>query len=77
MSSRAKPKGALWLVVFNGECRNIGSGQRLVEVLSIGPKWVSFRYKSVGESGYTYVRNRIKRELWDRRLAGRRPPRKL
>ncbi len=65
--------GELWLVHFQDECRRIGSGRRLVEVLSVGPKWVTFRYKA----GPVLARGKLARKLWEQRLAGKRPPVKL
>jgi hypothetical protein len=64
----------MWRVRFNDECRNFGSGARLVEVTTIGHKWVSFRMKRLGEDGFFFSRNKIKRDVWDRRLAGPCPP---
>ncbi len=67
----------MWWVRFNDECRNFACGVRLVEVLTIGNKWVTFRHRRLGDDGWFHCRNRIKRAAWDRRLAGPCPPHKV
>ena len=48
---------------FKDEAPRIGSGRRRVEIMSIGPRWATIRYK---KSGYYWITHKFKRPVWDR-----------
>ena len=49
------------------EAPKIGSGQRAVEVVSLGHKWVTIRYMRGGPKGHP-VRHKFRRNVWEKLL---------
>ena len=48
---------------FKDEAPRIGSGNRRVEVLSVGPKWATIRYRKANSF---FIKHKFKREDWDK-----------
>ena len=49
------------------EAPRIGSGWRIVEIISVGYKWATIRYAPLG------VRAKIRRKVWDQIVESARP----
>lgn len=62
--AKKKPRSDV-RIFLEDQCPRIGSGERGVQIITLGPKWARFRETATGRPG------KLPRREWDKRTSDR------